>query len=150
MIHVVDDNIAFAGLLTEVISGLDEKCLTFHSAVEYLEFMSAAEYEPPMAIFTDVNMPEINGYELIEKVLAIYPEQKFVVVSGAPEFNHAAKAHACIYLSKPFNFAVIQDVIRSLRKCNSDGYSSDNGCMDVCDRSLFALESWSCPHQQCV
>lgn len=42
-------------------------------AIEYIQSMAERNSEAPVAVFVDINMPEINGFNLIEK---LSPEAK--------------------------------------------------------------------------
>ncbi len=48
--------------------------------------------EIPDIIVTDVRMPLMGGLDLIEKIKGLYPEVRFIVVSGYAEFEYAVKA----------------------------------------------------------
>jgi YesN/AraC family two-component response regulator len=64
-------------------------------------------------VLSDVDMPEMNGFELMEKFRAKYPHKIFILMSGVSD--HERKAHtagADAFLAKPFEindlFAIVQ------------------------------------------
>lgn len=148
MFHIVDDNLVGGMNTAKVINLFCEMPMVFSSAVEYLEYANSPGYQKPEAIFTDVFMFRMSGYELIEKILAIHPDQKFVIMSGRPDLEHPFKNRACLYLSKPFYSSDIQKIILALKKCDHDGASSETGCAKYCDGSVFSPRNWSCPHPE--
>ncbi|MES0372264.1 MAG: response regulator [Mariprofundaceae bacterium] len=146
MFHIVDDNLIGGQNTAKIINLFCDMPLVFSSAIEYLEYVNSPDYQKPDAIFTDVLMFKMNGYELIEEVLAIHPDQRFVIISGRPDLNHPYKNRACIYLTKPFYSRDIQKIIQTLKKCELDGPSPETDCANRCDCSEFALDNWACPH----
>src|SRR5512146_1412958 len=57
-----------------------------HSALE--AFRSA----PPDVVLTDVNMPVINGFRLMEQIRAFDPDTPIVFITGNAEFDVALSA----------------------------------------------------------
>ncbi|MGO4272053.1 response regulator, partial [Paenibacillus sp. TAF58] len=58
----------------------------------------------PHLVLTDVRMPVIDGLELIEQASCLYPEMKFIILSGYADFEYAKRAmrHGVAnYLMKP-------------------------------------------------
>ncbi|QGH36010.1 response regulator [Gracilibacillus salitolerans] len=51
----------------------------------------AIEFRPDI-LFIDINMPFLNGLELMEKLRPILPDAVFIVISGYNEFIYAQKA----------------------------------------------------------
>jgi len=146
MFHVIDDNLIGGKNTAAIINLFSEKPMLFSSALEYLEYASSSDYQKPKAIFTDVLMFNMNGYELIEKILAIHPDQRFVIMSGRPDLEHPFKNRACSYLSKPFHPMDVKKIILELEKCEQEGPSPEALCAITCGCSLFTPDNWSCPH----
>ena len=68
-------------------------------------------------IITDFTMPKMNGVELIEKVKAINPNQKIIILSAhqdKEDFYKALLAQADGYLIKPFDVEVFKKIIRKI------------------------------------
>lgn len=146
MFHVVDDNLIGGRNTAKIIRLFNADAMLFTSANDYLEYVRSPDYRKPDAIFTDIFMYGMDGYELIEKVHAIHPGQKFVVITGRPDLKHPAKHRACFYLSKPFYIRDVEKIIGKMRECEAESPSLELECRDACKRSEFALSGWSCPH----
>jgi len=148
MFHIVDDNLVGAQNTAKIINLFSEMPMVFSSAVSYLEYLNGPDYQKPEAIFTDVLMSRMNGYELIEEVLAIYPDQRFVIISGRPDLEHPFKNRACLYLGKPFFARDVQKIIASLKKCELDDPSAEADCTNHGYCSAFEPQNWVCPRSE--
>jgi YesN/AraC family two-component response regulator len=63
-------------------------------------------------ILTDINMPEMNGIELLKKIKARYPELKvFMITAYGDEqnFNAAKSLGADDYFTKPLRFDLLKE-----------------------------------------
>lgn len=90
-----------------------EICGTAENGLEALDII---EKEYPEIIITDIQMPFMDGLELIDRARSLLPLSKFVVFSGYDVFEYAQKAvslHVTEYLLKPFS---AQDLIAILEK----------------------------------
>ncbi|UKS29438.1 response regulator [Paenibacillus sp. HWE-109] len=56
------------------------------------EALDVIEALRPQVLFTDIQMPQMNGIELIEQVSSKYPRIQIVVISGHDEFDYAQQA----------------------------------------------------------
>lgn len=73
----------------------------------------------PHVVFTDVKMPGMNGIELMKKVTAIYPQIRFVVLSGYAQFEYVKAAMECGaegYCVKPFDEEEIHTLLRKIKE----------------------------------
>jgi len=101
MFHIIDDEKALCDLTVELISSAGFEATSYTSPVDYLNYVNSDDYVVPDAIFTDIQMPEMNGDELIDKIRCKFPDMKIVVVSGysgTETFNHMVWQ----YLPKPY------------------------------------------------
>jgi two-component system, response regulator YesN len=74
------------------------------------------EEDIPSLVITDIQMPIMNGIELIKYLYFAYPEIKIIIISGYDEFEYARQAikyDVKEYLIKPFSD---KDMISSLMK----------------------------------
>lgn len=70
----------------------------------------------PELIIVDINMPFLDGLELIEAVRAIVPDSRIIIISGYDDFKYAQRALSMgvtSYLLKPVSRA---DLLQALRK----------------------------------
>ena len=80
------------------------------------EILSLLERQVPHVLFTDIQMPELNGLHLLQRIEADYPDVQKIVVSGYDEFDYAReafRARAQDYLLKP---VLLDDIRRTLLK----------------------------------
>ena len=72
----------------------------------------------PDVLVTDIQMPHMNGIELLEQVHLRFPEIKTVILSGYAEFAYAQKAisyNVFEYLLKPIDPVDLNKVFNKLR-----------------------------------
>lgn len=75
------------------------------------------KYHPDVLI-TDIQMPVMNGLELIEQVKKRYPNMECIILTGYNEFEYARKAMkngVQEYLLKPLKQEQISDVLKTLQ-----------------------------------
>ena len=87
-------------------------CGEASDGVEGLEMIT--EYKPDI-LFADINMPEINGLDMIKEAKSIIPNCKFIILSGYREFTYmqeALRLGAFEYLLKPSNVEHICEVVK--------------------------------------
>lgn len=101
-ILVVDDDYNMLDLIQRHLKPFSYniyKASSVNEAVEVLEYTSID------LLITDLNMPEINGIELIKYSKEHYPLLPKLVITGMPSINNAVeavKSGALDYLTKPF------------------------------------------------
>jgi len=111
-ILVVDDDPIIRDSLSEFLKLEGYQCQgagSFHEALKELE------KQPYNLIITDVNMPEVDGFELLRVVKKRYPEIVAIVITGYGTIESAVEAikmGAYDYLTKP----IVDDEIRLLVK----------------------------------
>ncbi|MEE0419169.1 MAG: response regulator [Lachnospiraceae bacterium] len=84
------------------------------SGKEALELMSQ---NPCDILITDIEMPGINGLELINQVQKFYPCTRIVILSGYSNFEYARTAiryGVVDYLLKPVSFPVLSELFAKL------------------------------------
>ncbi len=106
----------------------------------------------PDVVFTDIRMPGIGGFELIEDVKASLPETLFVVISGYNDFAYirmALRLGLADYLDKPVTVEKIEEVLRrigeifSARNTRSLAGQEDAACLGAALEDLISREAVS-------
>ncbi|UFT98757.1 response regulator transcription factor [Radiobacillus kanasensis] len=93
--------------------GTELKEKAFNGQMAYHKIVS----DPPDIVITDIKMPGMDGVELIEKVHQVFPNIRFIILSGYDEFEFAKKAmryHVNHYLLKPSNEQKIEEALRQV------------------------------------
>ncbi|MBA4749023.1 MAG: response regulator [Alphaproteobacteria bacterium] len=70
-------------------------------------------------LVTDVNMPQMSGFELLQKIKEKYPGIKTVIISAysdAQSLQLAEKGGASAFISKPLDFKDLQATLKKLGK----------------------------------
>lgn len=101
-ILVVDDEDSIRQMLS---LALKEEGWDVHEAKNGKEAYDSLETLRPHIIVSDINMPEMTGVELLEKVRAEFPKIEFVIMTSHATLDSAVKAvslGAYDYLNKPF------------------------------------------------
>jgi YesN/AraC family two-component response regulator len=69
-------------------------------------------------VVTDLQMPHMNGADLIEKIKQINPNQSIMVVTAfreGPEFEKAQRCGVDYILKKPFSVSAFAEALDSLK-----------------------------------
>lgn len=91
-ILVVDDEKIIREGLSTLIDWKKHDCYICASAENGLAAIDCIKAFQPDIVITDLKMPGMDGLELISKSVAIYPNLKFIVLSGYGEFDYAKQA----------------------------------------------------------
>lgn len=128
-ILVVEDEFnareGIAALITEINSE-HEICGKAADGMEGYEM--AIKFNPDL-IFVDIELPKLNGLQMIQKILeAVDLAQKpsFVILSGYAEFQYAQQAikfGVKEYLLKPITYDRLKDVIQNLGRIHINSLS---------------------------
>jgi two-component system chemotaxis response regulator CheY len=114
---IVDDSRAMRTILGNIVAPLGFDVVTAIHGRDALEKLG--EGPLPDLMLVDWNMPEMNGFELIQNVRAssAYAEIKIVMVTTETEIDHVAsalEAGANEYVMKPFTSEVILEKLNLL------------------------------------
>jgi CheY-like chemotaxis protein len=118
---VDDDEIILALLqyLLSTVSTAETHC--FHSAADALRAFEQAPHKYE-AVFTDFNMPAMNGIQLCQRLHELAPELKIVLATGSIEITNAqALLHGfCASVTKPFTPDALRAAVETIRQTSSD------------------------------
>src|SRR5271170_1237881 len=88
-----------------------------HSGEEALRLIKEGVSPEPILILTDINMPGMDGLELLERVKQHRPDLHVVMVTAygdAERRRLAAERGATDYLVKPIDFAALKTLIKEI------------------------------------
>ncbi|MGV7930179.1 MAG: response regulator [Spirochaetota bacterium] len=106
-------------LICEVLNDIDYDYITAHSGIEALGVIT---YQLPHIIISEIDLPELNGYELCRKIRTGIKTRLIPFIFIAPSDRvddriTALQTGADAYLAKPFNADELRALVRS--KVNS-------------------------------
>jgi len=112
---VVDDEEEVRNLLKEILEDADCEAVTACQAYEGLKMFTEQSFD---AVFTDLGMPGMSGWELARAIRQKNSQVPLAVITGwgaevTP--NEKEKAEVDWVLSKPFSMAQILDIVQDVR-----------------------------------
>jgi len=114
MIHIIDDDLHILSMLTDMMELLKRPVATFSCPSSYCEYANSNHYVSPKIIITDVKMPKISGYQLMEKISEAHKEIKFIVMTGYQEVADKSSYYPHVFIRKPFNLENLDAHIQRL------------------------------------
>ena len=113
-ILLVDDDDIFRTTLKKVLSEGGYDVTTACDGVEALSLCSEIDFQ---LIITDIIMPELDGFELIQKVAKFSPTPKVIAISGGGQIDaemyltHMKHFQVQATLKKPFKYSELLDLV---------------------------------------
>jgi len=101
-ILLVDDEEAFTGVVSALLSAQGFKVEVANDGKSALDMIRDSGYD---LVITDLNMPVMDGIQLIRQVRTFSASQRFMVVTGYPSQDSYEKVFnmgVLKYVSKPF------------------------------------------------
>ena len=149
VIHYIDDNEMLLEIFEALITSMNKRVETFSSPLDYLAYMNSDDYEEPAVIFTDIKMPDMDGYQLMEKICERYPEQRFIAISAYDEKLANAHKAACMHIRKPFHGETLRNIVDLLLRCRCECPETVSAtCERLFDRFDCVVGARNCPHRQ--
>jgi PAS domain S-box-containing protein len=114
-ILVVDDESFVRETLADMLEALTHKVATAGSGREALEILASDHFD---LVFTDLSMPEMDGWEVAREIRRRWPQMSIVLVTGygkgtAPPTGEKNLINGVI--GKPFDFAQVSETIAKIR-----------------------------------
>ena len=135
---VAEDDRATLSLYRAGLKGLQGfKILMAADGGQALEML---RQEPVHVLVTDLNMPVMDGFNLIAKVSRFYPQVPIIVMTGLDESQHLntpLQLGAIRILSKPPRLTLLMDAIRSAAQFEPTGVVRGIGL-----NSILQLLNW--------
>lgn len=137
---VEDDKIAAIA----IEQGLKPYCKKIAIANDGEEGFQLYKQYPFDMVITDINLPKINGFEMIREILAINPTQDFIVITSYDTDDNiltSIKEGAYIYMRKPLSLIELQThlIMFSQRKIkkNNKIQLSENITLDTQTQIIY-------------
>jgi CheY-like chemotaxis protein len=114
-ILLADDDAAARDLVQRALASDGHNVVATHDGAEALEQLQASG--PFDLLISDVQMPGVDGIELIEKAAAAAPKMRVILMSGfTGELDRAKHLRSKIAreISKPFTLEQVRAVVRSV------------------------------------
>ena len=115
IVWIVDDDRSIRWVLEKALEKSGIECRAFpdgESAVEQLH------YETPSCVITDIRMQQVDGFELMERVIERSPDTPVVIMTAHSDLDSAVASYqsgAFEYLPKPFDVdEAVETVSRAL------------------------------------
>jgi len=123
-VMLVDDELAVVQGLQKNVDWLSLGAQVVCTACSGREALALFEEHRPDIVITDINMPGMNGLELMEAIQARVPHTTFVILSGYDTFEYAQRSlqvGAIDYVLKPATLPKIMAVVsRAVQRCTED------------------------------
>lgn len=121
---IIDDNPSDLKVVSKVLSMEDYACATFQNPEEALAWL---EENSPRLIILDLMMPQMSGYELIQKLKANpkFEAVPVIIASGKndlPAVQRAIQLGAYDYIVKPVDVLVLQEKVQKFNTSNPDQF----------------------------
>lgn len=107
-----------------------------------------AVQEKPNILLADINMPEMNGLVMIEKIRSILPETQVIILSGYDQFAYAQQGirlGVLDFLLKPVDreelFLVLQDASERAARTLGEPEQMEKGAVSVAEQAKRILEA---------
>ncbi|MDP1830438.1 MAG: response regulator [Geothrix sp.] len=140
---VVEDDRATLSLYRAGLKGLvGFKFLMAQDGALALEML---QQEPVHVLVTDLNMPVMDGFNLIAKVSRLYPQVPIIVMTGLDESQHLntpLQLGAIRILTKPPRLTLLMDAIRAAAQFEPAGMVRGIGLSSILQ--LLNWEKKSC------
>jgi len=108
LIFVIDDEDAVCRMLKVFLERSGFRVQTMNSGVEAIELMHEKQ---PVAIISDIRMPDMDGLDLLSRVIAYDPDMVVILMTGAPSLEitiEALREGATDFLPKPIDMKFLR------------------------------------------
>ena len=115
----VDDSVTVRKILKTTLRRAGyEYVYTFPDGVEFLRWLATPQAQIPALVLVDLNMPKMDGYDLIRRLKArpAFAHTVFIILSGRSGIVDKLKGRLCgaqVYLTKPFKIQDIEALVEA-------------------------------------
>ena len=115
---VVDDEPFIRKSIVKSIETANSMFSIIAEAGDGISALQIIKEQTPDVVFVDINMPLMDGIELIQKISLLDIAPVCVILSGYSDFKYAKSAiqyHVTNYLLKPIDFSELETVLASIQ-----------------------------------
>jgi anti-anti-sigma factor len=127
---VIDDEVATLTMFKLFLSAYGYTALVAEDGKTGLEIVAR---EKPGIVFTDLKMPEMDGFEVLKRIKAMAPETEVIVITGHGDMDLVVQAlnlDATDFINKPISRKALDAAIRRARHRLTVG-KPDTGTVSV-------------------
>lgn len=113
-VAVLDDDLDFRNYVEDLLG--DEGKYAVRTFAEPEQLFASAEARVPDIVLLDIKMGAANGEEVLERLLARWPELCIVIITGFPSLEsmrNTFRLRVFDYLAKPFSIAQLRQVLNN-------------------------------------
>ena len=110
---VVDDDYANLKLSADILLRKYEKIFLASNGKEGWWNMATEENLPDLVI-SDVDMPQMGGFEFCRRIKEVFPKVKVILMSGYDVGEEALRAGADDFIQKPFEIKKFYSMIEKV------------------------------------
>jgi CheY-like chemotaxis protein len=115
-ILIIEDNKDLAMLICSIFELLGHKAVSANSGIEGIK---KAQEDRPNAIFCDIGLPDMNGYEVAKQIRSEELLNDVFLIAltgyaGQNDIERAKESGFSLYLSKPIDIDVIRKVLNQI------------------------------------
>ncbi|MCH8117380.1 MAG: nitrogen regulation protein NR(I) [Proteobacteria bacterium] len=136
-VWIVDDDHSVRWVIEKAMRQADMATRCFERAENLLE---AIGEEVPDVLITDVRMPGMSGFALLERLREQCPELPIIVITAHADLENSVAAYkggAFEYLPKPFDIDEAVELVRKAARRNGHEVDGDSGDTDMAAPSLI-------------
>ncbi len=144
-ILIVDDNQRMRESLSELLAIYGMNSTLSESGSQALDLLESEHFD---LVLLDLEMPRIDGFQVMSKIHEHYPDTDIIILSGKTSFENALKAWrmgAQDFLKKPYVPSELIELIKKIRekrRLNTEKMDkrSSNSSLSNVDKTLMELE----------
>jgi two-component system nitrogen regulation response regulator GlnG len=132
-VWIIDDDKSIRWVVEKALQKAKMQTMTFSNAKELI---NALQHDKPDALLTDIRMPGMDGFELLDRVQKNYPGLPVIIMTAHSDLESAVSAFhggAFEYLPKPFDINEVVELAH--RACTHSRQHQEN------QKEASALES---------
>ncbi|MEW8100589.1 MAG: nitrogen regulation protein NR(I) [Candidatus Thiodiazotropha endolucinida] len=121
-VWVIDDDRSIRWVLQKTLEKADMDVTCFESADRVLNYL---DKEQPDVVVSDIRMPGMDGFELLELLHTRYPDMPVIIMTAHSDLESAVSAYhggAFEYLPKPFD---VDEAVQQIRRACRQQISED-------------------------